>query len=50
MEFPVVIVGDTSWSQKEQKELLLFDKGEEGICFASIAWTKINAMGPSWAS
>jgi len=34
LEFPVVIVGDTSWSQKEQKELLLFDKGEEGICFA----------------
>jgi ATP-dependent exoDNAse (exonuclease V) beta subunit len=34
LEFPVVIVGDTSWSQKEQKELLLFDKGEEGMCFA----------------
>ncbi|NYT08437.1 MAG: UvrD-helicase domain-containing protein [Methanosarcinales archaeon] len=33
LEFPVVIVGDTSWSQKEQKELLLFDKGEEGMCF-----------------
>jgi len=34
LEFPVVTVGYTSWSQKEQKELLLFDKGEEGICFA----------------
>jgi len=34
LEFPVVIVGDTSWSQKDQKERLLFDKGEEGICFA----------------
>jgi len=34
LEFPIVIIGDTSWSQKEQKEILLFDKGEEGMCFA----------------
>jgi len=34
LEFPIVILGDTSWSQKGQKEILLFDKDEEGICFA----------------
>lgn len=34
LEFPIVIVGDTSWSQRDQKELLLFDKGEDGMCFA----------------
>jgi len=34
LEFPIVIIGDTSWSQKEQKEVLLFDKGEEDMCFA----------------
>ena len=33
LEFPIVIVGDTSWSQKDSKESLLFDKDEEGICF-----------------
>jgi len=33
LEFPIVIIGDTSWSQKDQKEVLLFDKGEEGMCF-----------------
>lgn len=45
LEFPVVIVGDTSWSQKEQKELLLFDKGEEGICFALNCLDKDQCVG-----
>jgi len=45
MEFPVVIVGDTAWSQKEQKELLLFDKGEEGICFALNCLDKDQCVG-----
>ncbi len=33
LEFPIVIVGDTSWSQKDSKESLLFNKDEDGICF-----------------
>lgn len=45
LEFPVVIVGDTSWSQKEQKELLLFDKGEEDICFALNCLDKDQCVG-----
>lgn len=45
LEFPVVIVGDTSWSQKEQKELLLFDKGEEGMCFALNCLDKDQCVG-----
>lgn len=34
LQFPIVIIGDTSWSQKNQKEVLLFDKREDRICFA----------------
>ena len=34
LEFPMVIVGDTSWSQKDSTEPLLFEKNERGICFA----------------
>ena len=33
LEFPIVIVGDTSWNQKGSKESLLFNKDDEGICF-----------------
>ena len=33
LEFPIVIVGDTSWNQKASTESLLFNKNEEGICF-----------------
>ena len=33
LEFPIVIVGDTSWNQKDSKESLLFNKDEDGICF-----------------
>ena len=33
LEFPIVIVGDTSWNQKSSKESLLFNKDVEGICF-----------------
>jgi len=33
LEFPIVIVGDTSWSQKDSAEPLLFEKNEQGICF-----------------
>jgi ATP-dependent helicase/nuclease subunit A len=33
LEFPIVIVGDTSWSQKDSTEPLLFEKNEQGICF-----------------
>ena len=33
LEFPIVIVGDTSWNQKASAESLLFNKDEEGICF-----------------
>jgi ATP-dependent helicase/nuclease subunit A len=33
LEFPIVIVGDTSWNQKASTESLLFNKDEEGICF-----------------
>lgn len=33
LEFPIVIVGDTSWSQKASKESLLFNKDEKGMCF-----------------
>ena len=33
LEFPIVIVGDTSWNQRDSKESLLFNKDEEGICF-----------------
>ncbi len=32
-EFPIVIVGDTSWSQMDSTEPLLFEKSEQGICF-----------------
>ncbi|MDD3564057.1 MAG: UvrD-helicase domain-containing protein [Methanothrix sp.] len=33
LEFPIVIVGDTSWNQKDSKKSLLFNKDEDGICF-----------------
>jgi ATP-dependent exoDNAse (exonuclease V) beta subunit len=33
LEFPIVIVGETSWNQKATTESLLFNKDEEGICF-----------------
>ena len=33
LEFPIVIVGDTSWSHKDSTEPLLFEKTEQGICF-----------------
>jgi ATP-dependent exoDNAse (exonuclease V) beta subunit len=33
LEFPLVIVGDTSWSAKDSAETLLFSKDEDGICF-----------------
>jgi ATP-dependent exoDNAse (exonuclease V) beta subunit len=33
LEFPIVIVGDTSWNQKASTESLLFNKDEDGICF-----------------
>ena len=33
LEFPIVIVGDTSWNQKASKESLLFNKDKDGICF-----------------
>ncbi|MGV8127491.1 MAG: UvrD-helicase domain-containing protein [Methanothrix sp.] len=33
LEFPIVIVGDTSWNQKASTESLLFNKNEDGICF-----------------
>lgn len=33
LEFPIVIVGDTSWNQKPSKEPLLFSKDEDGTCF-----------------
>ena len=33
LEFPIVIVGDTSWSQRDSAEPLLFEKNEQGICF-----------------
>ncbi len=33
LEFPIVIVGDTSWSQWDSTEPLLFEKTEQGICF-----------------
>ncbi len=33
LQFPIVIIGDTFWSRKDQKEALLFDKSKEGICF-----------------
>jgi ATP-dependent exoDNAse (exonuclease V) beta subunit len=33
LEFPIVIVGDTSWSQMDSTEPLLFEKNEQGICF-----------------
>ena len=33
LEFPIVILGDTSWSQRGSTELLLFCKDENGICF-----------------
>jgi len=33
LEFPIVIAGDTSWSQRDSTEPLLFEKNEQGICF-----------------
>lgn len=45
LEFPIVIVGDTSWSQKEQNELLLFDKSEDGMCFALNCLDKDQCIG-----
>ncbi|TFH47649.1 MAG: hypothetical protein E4G89_07595, partial [Methanothrix sp.] len=45
LEFPIVIIGDTSWSQKEQKEVLLFDKGEEDTCFALNCLDKDQCVG-----
>jgi ATP-dependent exoDNAse (exonuclease V) beta subunit len=48
LEFPVVIVGDTSWSRKQQKELLLFYKGQEGpdgMCFALNCLDKDQSFG-----
>ena len=33
LEFPIVVVGDTSWNQKGSKKSLLFNKDDEGICF-----------------
>ena len=33
LEFPIVIVGDTSWSRRDSTEPLLFEKNEKGICF-----------------
>ncbi len=33
LEFPIVIVGDTSWSHMDSPEPLLFEKNEQGICF-----------------
>lgn len=34
LEFPIVVVGDTSWSQKDTAENLIFNKDDEGICFS----------------
>lgn len=33
LEFPIVIVGDTSWSKMGSKDKLLFNKDRDGICF-----------------
>lgn len=33
LEFPIVIVGDTSWSQRDSAEHLLFEKNKQDICF-----------------
>lgn len=33
LEFPIVIVGDTSWSKRDSAEPLLFEKNKQGICF-----------------
>jgi ATP-dependent helicase/nuclease subunit A len=33
LEFPIVIVGDTSWGQMNSTEPLLFEKNEQDICF-----------------
>lgn len=33
LEFPIVILGDTSWSQKASTESLLFDKDGSEMCF-----------------
>jgi len=33
LEFPIVVVGDTSWIRRDFSEPLLFEKNEEGICF-----------------
>jgi len=33
LEFPIVIVGNTSWKQKSSENSLLFNNDDDGICF-----------------